>query len=63
MSEIVPPNTSQDSLHEMAVNIRLMLLDVDGVLTDGRLLIAEDGTESKAFNIRDGHGIKMLQQV
>ncbi len=63
MSEVVPPNTSQDSLHEIAVNIRLVLLDVDGVLTDGRLLIGEDGTEYKAFNIRDGHGIKMLQQT
>lgn len=63
MSEVVPSNTSQDSLHEIAVNIRLVLLDVDGVLTDGRLLIGEDGTESKAFNIRDGHGIKMLQQT
>ena len=63
MSEVAPPNTSQDSLYEIAVNIRLVLLDVDGVLTDGRLLIGEDGTESKAFNIRDGHGIKMLQQT
>ncbi|MEE9596592.1 MAG: 3-deoxy-manno-octulosonate-8-phosphatase KdsC [Acidiferrobacterales bacterium] len=63
MSAVAPPNTSQDSLHEIAMNIRLVLLDVDGVLTDGRLLIGEDGTESKAFNIRDGHGIKMLQQT
>ena len=63
MSAVPPPNASQDSLHEIAMNIRLVLLDVDGVLTDGRLLIGEDGTESKAFNIRDGHGIKMLQQT
>ncbi len=63
MSEVAPPKTSQDSLYKIAVNIRLVLLDVDGVLTDGRLLIGEDGTESKAFNIRDGHGIKMLQQT
>ncbi len=63
MSAVPPPNASQDSLHKIAMNIRLVLLDVDGVLTDGRLLIGEDGTESKAFNIRDGHGIKMLQQT
>ncbi len=63
MSEVAPPNPSHDSLHKIAMNIRLVLLDVDGVLTDGRLLIGEDGTESKAFNTRDGHGIKMLQQT
>lgn len=63
MSEVTPPNPLPHSLHEIVVNIRLVVLDVDGVLTDGRLLIGEDGTESKAFNIRDGHGIKMLQQT
>ena len=63
MSNIASPNTSQDSIHKAAVNIRLVLLDVDGVLTDGQLLVGEDGSESKAFNIRDGHGIKMLQQT
>lgn len=41
-------------------HIRLLLLDVDGVLTDGRLYFSEDGQESKAFNTLDGHGIKML---
>ncbi len=48
-------------LLELAKKIRLLLLDVDGVLTDGRLYFAEDGIELKAFNILDGHGIKMLQ--
>jgi len=38
-------------------------LDVDGVMTDGRLYYHDDGTESKAFDVRDGHGIKMLQKV
>lgn len=41
--------------------IRLLLLDVDGVLSDGRLYYAEGVTEIKAFNTLDGHGIKMLQ--
>jgi 3-deoxy-D-manno-octulosonate 8-phosphate phosphatase (KDO 8-P phosphatase) len=43
--------------------ITLLGLDVDGVLTDGRLYYHDDGTETKAFDVRDGHGIKMLQQA
>lgn len=42
--------------------VRLVGLDVDGVMTDGRLHYHDDGTESKAFDVRDGHGIKMLQR-
>ena len=41
--------------------VRLMIFDVDGVLTDGRLYFSDRGDEIKAFNIQDGHGIKMLQ--
>jgi 3-deoxy-D-manno-octulosonate 8-phosphate phosphatase (KDO 8-P phosphatase) len=44
-------------------NIRLLLLDVDGVLTDGRIIYDNNGIESKAFNVRDGHGLKMLQRA
>ncbi len=40
--------------------IRLLLLDVDGVLTDGRLFLGDTGEEYKAFHSRDGHGLKML---
>jgi 3-deoxy-D-manno-octulosonate 8-phosphate phosphatase (KDO 8-P phosphatase) len=47
---------------EKAANIRLLIFDVDGVLTDGSLFIGDDGQEYKAFNSRDGHGIKMLQK-
>lgn len=43
-----------------ATQIELVILDVDGVLTDGRLYLGNDGNEYKAFHIRDGHGIKML---
>ena len=46
-----------------ASNIKMLILDVDGVMTDGKLYFAEDGVESKAFNILDGHGIKMLQKT
>ena len=42
--------------------IRLLALDVDGVLTDGRLYFSSDGTELKAFNTLDGHGIKLLRK-
>ncbi|MGB5471898.1 MAG: 3-deoxy-manno-octulosonate-8-phosphatase KdsC [Gammaproteobacteria bacterium] len=47
---------------EKAARIRLLIFDVDGVLTDGSLFIGDDGQEYKAFNSRDGHGIKMLQK-
>jgi 3-deoxy-D-manno-octulosonate 8-phosphate phosphatase (KDO 8-P phosphatase) len=43
--------------------IRLLALDVDGVLTDGTLIINADGSESKFFNSLDGHGIKMWQRA
>jgi 3-deoxy-D-manno-octulosonate 8-phosphate phosphatase (KDO 8-P phosphatase) len=51
---------------KMRVNlnrIRLLLLDVDGVLTDGGLLIHPDGSESKWFNVYDGHRIQMWQRA
>lgn len=47
---------------EAAKKIKLLLLDVDGVLTDGRLYYGNSGEEMKAFNIQDGLGIKLLQQ-
>jgi 3-deoxy-D-manno-octulosonate 8-phosphate phosphatase (KDO 8-P phosphatase) len=42
--------------------LKLMIFDVDGVMTDGTLYYSERGEELKAFNIQDGHGIKMLKQ-
>jgi 3-deoxy-D-manno-octulosonate 8-phosphate phosphatase (KDO 8-P phosphatase) len=51
----------QDIL-EKAARIRLLIFDVDGVLTDGSLYLGDDGQEYKAFHSRDGHGIKMLQK-
>jgi 3-deoxy-D-manno-octulosonate 8-phosphate phosphatase (KDO 8-P phosphatase) len=45
-----------------AARVRLLIFDVDGVLTDGSLFLGDDGQEYKAFNSRDGHGIKMLQK-
>ncbi|MDI6753070.1 MAG: HAD-IIIA family hydrolase [Thermodesulfobacteriota bacterium] len=43
--------------------IRLLLLDVDGVLTDGRIVYDGRGQELKSFDIKDGQGIKLLQQA
>ncbi len=47
---------------ERAGRVRLLIFDVDGVLTDGSLFVGDDGQEYKAFHSRDGHGIKMLQK-
>jgi 3-deoxy-D-manno-octulosonate 8-phosphate phosphatase (KDO 8-P phosphatase) len=46
-----------------ARTIKLVIFDVDGILTDGSLFYGDDGQEYKAFNSRDGHGIKMLRQT
>lgn len=45
---------------EKLAAVRLVAFDVDGVLTDGRFYIADDGTESKAFSTQDGFGIRQL---
>ena len=47
---------------EQAKKIRLVIFDVDGVLTDGKLYIDHKGHEFKCFHVRDGHGMKMLRQ-
>ncbi len=51
-----------DDALKRAKGLKLMIFDVDGVLTDGTLYYSERGEELKAFNIQDGHGIKMLRQ-
>ena len=45
-----------------ALGLRAAIFDVDGVLTDGRLLIGEQGESLKTFNVLDGHGLKLLAQ-
>lgn len=42
--------------------IKLLILDVDGVLTDGRIIIDDLGNETKNFDVRDGHGLKLLMR-
>lgn len=55
-------NTASAPLLAKASQVRLMIFDVDGVLTDGGLYYGADGEPIKRFNALDGHGIKMLQQ-
>lgn len=52
-----------DAAIQRARGVRLMSFDVDGVMTDGTLYFLESGEEMKAFNVLDGHGIKMLQEA
>ncbi len=47
---------------QRAARVRFMLFDVDGVLTDGTLYMGESGELMKAFNVRDGQGLKMLHE-
>ena len=46
-----------------AANIKLAVFDVDGVLTNGQLILGESGNEYKAFHVRDGHGLVMLLET
>ncbi|NOT11002.1 MAG: 3-deoxy-manno-octulosonate-8-phosphatase KdsC [Methylococcaceae bacterium] len=55
--------TLSEAIVEKAKKIKLLILDVDGVLTDGRLFFDNDGNEYKSFHARDGHGIKLLRQT
>lgn len=43
--------------------IKVLLLDVDGVLTDGRITYDSNGAETKSFDVKDGHGLKLLQRA
>jgi len=55
-------NTDETMPEKRLQSIRLLLLDVDGVLTDGAIAYTEDRTETKVFNVKDGLGIRMLSQ-
>ncbi len=52
-----------DLILAKAAAIRLLILDVDGVLTDGGIVFDDLGREIKVFNVRDGHGIKLLMDA
>ncbi|WP_445356736.1 KdsC family phosphatase [Microbulbifer sp. ANSA002] len=52
---------SEEEINAVLQKVRWLVLDVDGVLTDGKLYFDNNGNELKTFNTLDGHGIKMLQ--
>ena len=52
-----------DSVFDKAKAIRLLICDVDGVFSDGRIYLGNNGEELKAFHTRDGYGIKALRQA
>ncbi|MCL4418024.1 MAG: phenylphosphate carboxylase subunit delta, partial [Actinobacteria bacterium] len=54
---------TKKQIESIAKNIKLLILDVDGVLTDGSIILDNEGNEFKAFHVRDGHGIKMLEKA
>ncbi|MDX1763129.1 MAG: HAD-IIIA family hydrolase [bacterium] len=53
----------ENHLLEKARQVRWIILDVDGVMTDGRITYDTHGVETKSFNVRDGHGIKLAQRA
>jgi 3-deoxy-D-manno-octulosonate 8-phosphate phosphatase (KDO 8-P phosphatase) len=54
------PSDLPAAIRERAARVKLVIFDVDGVLTDGKLIYAEDGHELKAFHVHDGLGLKRL---
>src|SRR5919204_5004506 len=52
---------SRNPPRELLSRIRLVVLDVDGTLTDGRLYYGKEGEALKAFDVRDGHGLRLLR--
>lgn len=55
--------TAKGALNRRLKRIRCLLMDVDGVLTDGKLHFTSDGAEFKTFDVQDGHGIAMAQRA
>ncbi len=69
MHNLRPETRNQDidavraELEKRILRIRMMIFDVDGVLTDGRIIYTDAGSELKEFDAQDGHGIKLLQRA
>jgi 3-deoxy-D-manno-octulosonate 8-phosphate phosphatase (KDO 8-P phosphatase) len=53
----------REEIRRKASKIKLLISDVDGVLTGGQIILDDKGTEYKVFNVRDGHGMKMLMRA
>ena len=63
IKEIAPGRIIADDLLDRAKKIKLMILDVDGVLTDGGIYYGDGGLELKRFNVRDGMGITLIRNA
>ncbi len=61
--EPLPASMPPEAALSRAARVRLMIFDVDGILTDGGLHFGADGEQIKRFNVLDGHGIRLLQKV
>lgn len=55
--------SGQGSIKEKIKKIKILILDVDGIMTDGSIIYNDDGKETKVFDVKDGHGIKMLMRA
>jgi 3-deoxy-D-manno-octulosonate 8-phosphate phosphatase (KDO 8-P phosphatase) len=55
--------TETEMPRKALATVKLLILDVDGVLTDGRIILNDQGEETKHFNAKDGHGLRMLMQA
>ena len=53
---------TDEELFMRAKNVKVLILDVDGVLTDGSIIYDNADMEIKAFNVKDGHGLKLIQR-
>ncbi len=51
------------SLHQRLRRVKLLVLDIDGVLSDGRVIYDNQGREIKCFDVKDGHGLKLLMRA
>jgi 3-deoxy-D-manno-octulosonate 8-phosphate phosphatase (KDO 8-P phosphatase) len=60
---IPPPKRHSAAVRKRAQRVKLLLLDVDGVLTDGGIVIDDRGGEIKRFDVRDGQGIRLLMEA
>src|ERR687883_205049 len=58
-----PPASPSADVERRAAGVRLLLMDCDGVLTDGRITPVEGGDERKSFHTRDGHGLVLLHRA
>lgn len=62
MSDLREKAMSKKKIQEKLKKIKMLILDVDGVMTDGRIIMDSEGRETKNFYVRDGHGLVMIQR-